>query len=148
MLNPPIPATFHGAPVRVYGTTPDGRVLIAHDDGKTETTIWESLRVEPVVPGTILTFAGAAQPPPEPWGEWVKFIDQMWGATWIRRRCFGMEKQYVRHERDGWIWRWGALRDGDGFASMDDARTACEAYTARVEGAPAPMPADDAVGEE
>lgn len=172
MLNHPIPATFHGAPVRVYGTTPDGRVLIAHADGKTETTIWESLRVEPedesdpaqdseadgwtptqttrgyVLPEnmgwTLAPRAPQKPAPPEPWGEWVKFNDPNRGETWTRRRNFGTESQYVRYERDGWIWRWGALREGGGFASMDAARLACEAYTARVEGSPAPMPADGA----
>lgn len=153
MLNPPIPATIKGTcvPVRVYGTTPDGRVLIAHADGKTETTIWESLRVEPVAPGTILTSSDALKPPSGPWGPWgpwIEFADPFWGTALKRYRIFGTGHQMVRRGWDGCVWMWfyGSTNvpSERGFVDLDAARLACEAYTARVEGSPAPMPADGA----
>lgn len=153
MLTHPIPATLHGAPVRVYGTTPDGRVLIAHADGRTETTIWESLRVEPVgdhgrTPSAILTFSGAALPRSGPWGPWLKHVDPFWGTVLMRYRRFGAEYQVARREWDGCVWMWSFgssnVPSERGIVDLDAARLACEAYTARVEGSPAPMPADGA----
>lgn len=165
LINPPIPATLRGAPVRVYGVTPDGRILIALVDGTPQTTIWESLIIDPEPIGARPTLAPAeglavynavfgankataATKPPEPWGEWTMHRDRTWGETWTRRRNHGTDQQYVRREQAGWCWRWvTGVSSGDGFQSADEARAACEGFTVQTEGVPVAPTEDEAAPE-
>lgn len=91
LLDAPIPATFSGKPVRVFGITPDGRILIAHADGHTETTNWESLRLQaapaPVPtrspfwvrnPSEEMEMAFDAVDEDDAWAQWCSY----WGARW------------------------------------------------------------------
>lgn len=147
-------------PVTVFAThpTPKGVVAVGFfdDNGDPFERPWTALREEPIRsyddigwtktnpehPGTIAVFTGAPKPPPEPWGEWVKFVDPVWGTVMKRYRRFGTESQFALRESDGCVWKWfghsGSVWTGRGFADLDAARAACEAYTLSVEGAPAP----------
>ena len=143
LLSTPILATLDGRPVRVYGIGPDGRILIAHADGRTDVTNWTRLVVPAIESRVEPAPVVAPAPPPAPWGEWTSV-----GSSFVRYRNHGTEAQAVRPDplyAGLWSWAWyfdGRGHGGDGFDSADDALAACEAYTASREGATPTTPGE------
>ena len=83
----------------------------------------------------------AAKPPPEPWGAWMS----IGRGGLMRTRRAGVEMQIVSNDALGsarpWEWRWWTNSSmgealGIGFAFPEEARLACEGYTADKEGVP------------
>jgi hypothetical protein len=136
MINPPIKAIHCRTKraVRVYGTTPDGMVLIAYNDtGKADVALWSDL-VIPVEAMIVAPIAPPVSAPAVTWGEWVPSEED-------HTERYGMADDGTRHKqtlyptRDGhWGWNWwqdGAIcREQDGFSEAWWARRDCEAYTA------------------
>jgi hypothetical protein len=83
----------------------------------------------------------APKPPPEPWGAWMS----IGRGGLMRTRRAGVEMQIVSNDALGsarpWEWRWWTNSSmgealGIGFAFPEEARLACEGYTADKEGVP------------
>jgi hypothetical protein len=150
MINPPIKAIHCRTKraVRVYGTTPDGMVLIAYNDtGKADVALWCDLEIPPepeivavAAPSLhadmTLQWNGIPQlpRPSVTWGEWVPSEED-------HTERYGMADDGTRHKqtlyptRDGhWGWNWwrdGAIcREQDGFSEAWWARRDCEDHTA------------------
>lgn len=134
MINPPIKATHRGRPVRVYGTTPDGMVLIAYDDNhKADVALWCDLEIPPEAE----IAAVAVQPAPVPpalWAEWVEVNEHVIQRPGIAEDG-AKHRQTVLLSGDGsWAWRWylgnAIFRELGGYPNLQRAQQGCDAYTA------------------
>ena len=122
--------------VRDTKITSDDRViaLIVRESGVCGVVPWSNLVMEKA-PAP----APEPEPEPEPWGAWQ---DED-AHTFRRYRRHGTDSQVVQRDvlrPTGFEWSWfdesGFVAGGRGFQTPDEARAACEEFTAEREGVP------------